>query len=373
MYCMKTLVRRYVPRTRRALGSLLHLHPAPWRWKVGVEAGLALGLPLALFTAIGHQPWGMQAALGAFTALYGASLNRRDRMHLLPLIAVGLVLAAAVGVLCAGNHWLTSVGLIVVGALAGTVALGIQLGPPGPMMFVLVAAVSGHLATPRQLGGAGLPGGPLIGLVALGSALAYLVVILPLALPSVRHWHNSPSGLRTLFPRFGFDADTAAVVLRVVVAVAVASLLSRSLGAYRSYWVVLSAVAVLQSSPSRKLTTIRAVHRVVGTMLGIGLFELLALTHPVGFGVVLLLTLLQAATEVVVARNYALALFFITPLALTNSTVGHAGSTLVTVQGRLLDTLLGAGIALAIFGAGEGLRRLWAWRNTNSPAATPNQ
>ncbi|MDF7811477.1 FUSC family protein [Hymenobacter sp. YC55] len=367
---MKTLVQRYVPRTRRALGSLLQLHPAPWRWKVGVEAGLALGLPLALFTALGHQPWGMQAALGAFTALYGASLNRRDRMHLLPLVAAGLVLAASVGVLCAGNHWLTSVALIVVSALASTGALGVRLGPPGPLMFVLVAAVSGHLATPRQLGGAGLPGGSLIGLVALGSALAYLVVVMPLAWPSVRRRHGSPSGLRTLFPRFSFDADTAAMVLRVVVAVAVASLLGRPLGAYRSYWVVLSTVAVLQSSPSRKLTSIRAVHRVVGTLLGIGLFELVAFFRPIGFGVVALLMLLQAATEVVVARNYALALLFITPLALTNSTIGHAGSTLVTVQGRLLDTLLGAGIALAIFWAGEWLRRLRAKRNADS--ATPN-
>ena len=110
----------------------------------------------------------------------------------------------------------------------------------------------------------------------------------------------------------------------------------------------------------------------MGTQLGISLFELVALHHPVGFGVVALLMLLQAATEVVVARNYALALLFITPLALTNSTIGHAGSTLVMVQGRLLDTLLGAGIALAIFRIGEWLRRLQGRRNADSSAATSN-
>lgn len=76
----------------------------------------------------------------------------------------------------------------------------------------------------------------------------------------------------------------------------------------------------------------------------------MALAQPSGLGLVALLMLLQAATEVVVARNYALALLFITPLALINSTAGHAGSSLVPVEGRMLDTLLGAGLALAVFG-----------------------
>lgn len=355
---MKTDTPPYVPRTRRAVRSLLHLHPAPWRWKVGLEASLALGLPLLLFTVAGHQPWGMQAALGGFTALYGASLSRRDRLHVLPLVAAGLVLAALLGVACAGNLWLTAACLICVSALASTLVLGFRLGPPGPMMFVLVAAVSGHLTKPRELGGAGLPGLPLVGLVAVGALLAYLVIIVPLLWPRVRQRHGPPSGLRTLFPRFSLDQETAAIALRVVVAVAVASLLSRPLGAYRSYWVALSAVAVLQSSPTRQLTTSRAVHRVVGTLLGIGVFEVLSLTQPTGFWLVGLLMFLQAATEVVVARNYALALLFITPMALLNATVSHPSNILLPMQGRVFDVLLGAGIALGVFWLSEWLRRM---------------
>ena len=68
--------------------------------------------------------------------------------------------------------------------------------------------------------------------------------------------------------------------------------------------------------------------------------------------------LLQFATEVVVTRNYVLALIFITPLALSNSTIGHLAESVVTVEGRILDTFLGAVIAMAVFWAGEAIRIL---------------
>jgi hypothetical protein len=359
---MKLPAERSIPRTRRAVSSLLKLHDAPWRWKAGLEASLAIGLPVAVFTLAGEQMWGLQAALGSFTALYGASLGRQDRVRLLPFVAVGLVLAAALGIACANNEWLTVACLVLISALASTLVLGFRLGPPGPMMFVLVAAVSGHIAAPVELTGAAQPGLRLLGLVAAGAALAYLVVIAPLLVPGRRY--PASVGLRVLLPRLGFDKDTAAVALRVVVAVLIVSLVARPLGAHRVYWVVLSAVAVLQSSPSRQLTGLRALHRVVGTLLGVGLFELLYQLHPAGLGLVAALMLLQGATEVVVARNYALALLFITPIALLNATAGHAGNTLVTVEGRVLDTLLGAGIALVLFWSSE-----WVVRLRNDSAA----
>lgn len=65
---------------------------------------------------------------------------------------------------------------------------------------------------------------------------------------------------------------------------------------------------------------------------------------------------LQGATEVV-ARYYALALLFITPLALVNATVGQAGSALATVQGRVLDMLLGPALRWSCCGwVRRGLR-----------------
>jgi len=73
--------------------------------------------------------------------------------------------------------------------------------------------------------------------------------------------------------------------------------------------------AVLQASHVRRLTVIRTVQRVLGTVVGVAVLALLAGMDPSGLWLVAIVALLQFAIEVVITRNYALALIFITPLA----------------------------------------------------------
>ena len=41
-------------RWMHAARSLVSLNDVPWRWSAGVQAGLAMGAPLAAFTLAGH-------------------------------------------------------------------------------------------------------------------------------------------------------------------------------------------------------------------------------------------------------------------------------------------------------------------------------
>lgn len=116
---------------------------------------------------------------------------------------------------------------------------------------------------------------------------------------------------------------------------------------------ILAAVAVLQNGHSRHLTTVKAIHRVLGTVLGVFGFGLLALAHPEGICLVLILAVLQFATEVVVVRHYGIALLFITPLALLISTSAQTGQPWEIVGARIADTVLGAVIGMAVFWVGE--------------------
>ena len=344
------------PSPPRALQNLLTLHDAPWRWSAGVQAGVATGVPLAAFTVAGHQSLGLVASLGAFTALYGSTLRLGDRLRVLPLVAAGVVAASALGVLCAASPWLTVACLVAVAALACAVAFGVGLGPPGPMQFVLVAGVSSHLAAPARLGGASLDPLAIPALVAVGALGAYLLVVAPLALPLVRRREGKTAGLGALFPPTRLGGEMATIAARVVAAVAAAGLLSLPLGVRRSYWMVMVAGAVLQASHASRSGALRAAHRVLGTCLGVAVFGLVELTEPSGLWLVAVLALLQFAIEVVVARHYALALAFITPAALTIAGAGGTDGPLALVGQRVVDTVLGAAVAMAVLWASEWVR-----------------
>ena len=363
----KRRLKRHIKRTGHAVQQLASLNHGPWRWAVGVQAGLAMGLPVALFTFLENRSFGLMASMGGFTVLYCAARTARERMLALPLVAAGLVAASLLGVLCSGNEWLSMACLVVVAAFACILSLGSGLGPPGPIMFILVAALSAHIAAAAVgPGEAAVPVFKIPLLVAAGAVLAYLIAIIIQALPFMHKPAHPEQGLPPLSLHIRLDKTSKIITARIVAAVILAGLVSRSLEAYRAYWVIITAVAILQAAEDRRLTTVRAIQRMLGTLLGIVLFEGILFIQPSGLLLVLIIMFLQFATEVVVTRNYVLALIFITPLALVNSTIGHATNVSVTMQGRVLDTLLGAAIAMLVLWIVESL-----WKKIYKPSKAP--
>lgn len=143
-------------------------------------------------------------------------------------------------------------------------------------------------------------------------------------------------------------------------AASLAGLISFPLGIPRAYWVMLAAVAVLQATSGVRYTVTRAVQRIIGTLLGVGVFWLVISLQPQGLWLVLTVCLLQAGIEVVIGRNYGLGLLLITPIALLVSTSGSSSGLGQIIGLRVLDTLLGAVIALIVL---FGLEYLYAWRS----------
>ena len=157
------------------------------------------------------------------------------------------------------------------------------------------------------------------------------------------------------------DQETTLITARVVAAVTAAGVVSLPLGVNRAYWVIMVAGVVLQASHVRRLTVIRTVQRVLGTVAGVTAFALLTWLQPSGLWLVAVLALLQAAIEVVVGRNYGFALIFITPLALTISAATGTDDPLGLAGERISDTLLGALIALVVL-----------WISERFPATRPS-
>lgn len=303
---------------------------------------------MGLFTLAGQQSLGLIASLGGFTALYAARLNHADRVKALTLIGLGLIAASAVGVLFAGSALLTLIGIMVVASVGSLLILGFSVGPPGPLALILVNGVSAHLSSPVALGGQGVPPLHVLMMVSAGVLSSLLVVGAARLLPHVRRREGHARRLNQIFGYMELERGRRWVAIRVVSAVLVASLVSVPFGVQRTYWVALAAVAILQASHAVPLTLTRSVQRVLGTLGGVVVFLGISQLGPDGLWLLLVVPGLQFMTELVVAKNYGLALLFITPTALVISTAGTSIGHGAMMSERMFDTLLGALVAVLV-------------------------
>lgn len=323
------------------------------RWPLATQAALGIAAPIAVMTLLGQAPLGYVAASGAFTVLYAGSAPVIDRARVLLAVAVSLLVSAALGILVAGNTLVVSIGVVVVATVSAALAFGFRLGPPGPLFFVLVYGLSAHVVASGAIA-------PWVYLAALagGCVFSYLVALAPLTLTRIRR--VPARALREILPGPTWDADSRMLLLRVVIVSIVGVLLGLVVDPERTYWVVGSAVAVIGVAAARRAAFQRGLHRMLGTVVGAGLYILLALLHPAGIWLALLLGMLQFSIELVVVRHYALALVFITPLVLllTGAATGSIGSLDVAGE-RIVDTIVGA-----VLGAASGVMHPRAARHS---------
>lgn len=112
---------------------------------------------------------------------------------------------------------------------------------------------------------------------------------------------------------------------------------------------MVGAVAAV-SGPHVKARVIRGLQRLIGTLLGVLVAAgILALGMP-PLAVILIAVALQAGAELFVGRNYAIAMVFITPLALLMVQLAAPTTVGVLLTDRLWETVVGivAGTAVAV-------------------------
>ncbi len=339
-------VRRALRAAAAAVRSLFALPPGPGpRHWIALRAAASMGIPLAVMTALGRPDLGLQASTGAFLALFCAGLGAAERARVLPVVGAVLFGCAVLGTALAPWHLLTAVGLVVVAIGVSAFAFGSRLGPPGPVFFVLMFGLSGTIT--------GLRDGvratdPAVFLSALGAGLlfSYVLALLPLLRRAERAKPVRP--FRELLPRLWLGVGEQQLVLRVALVAALGTLISVIwLDPLRAYWTVTAGVAVVGLSAVRSHSLARGVHRTAGTLLGAGLYLLIAPLGEHTWVFVLLLAALQFLIELVVVRNYAFALVFITPLVLLITAAATGGGDRFATAGeRVLDTAVGSALAI---------------------------
>jgi hypothetical protein len=322
--------------------ALFRVDPHRGAHRVALRAGVSVLVPLLLLTLTGHTGWTVYAAFGAFTSLYGRMHGHATRIEMQMVVAVALTSAVTLGATVAlvpDARWLSVVAGSLV-AVAGAL-LSDDLGwhPPGPLFlvfaFTVCAAIPGSAST--------------VVIAATVAACSALFAVIVGGIGFLRTRSTEP---RLELPRLSIATTIRRPgevphLLRYFVASALAGGVSNALGWGHAYWAMVAAVVPMAAGDTTG-RLVRASHRLAGTLAGLLLALPVLALQARGVQAVLIIVALQIAAELLVGRNYALALFFVTPLALMMGQLAHRVPIGGLLRDRAWDTGLGVSIAVIL-------------------------
>ncbi|GAB2814125.1 hypothetical protein GCM10022221_09940 [Actinocorallia aurea] len=336
------------------LSELFTLHPAPPRYRSAAIAGVCTAVPVLLGTAFHQAGLGLVASTGALAALYGGHGTARQDATAVAGAGTALAAGMAAGSSMAGQTWPAVAGTALFTCLVTAVFALVHARPPGIVMPVLVCSV-----------GTGLPAGDTVPRTAAVAVVAGCAAVLTGAAAWSRD-HRSPPVAASVRVRDAWGelvefarSPVPLTAVRAATAVGLAGSVSLLCQIGRPYWAMAAAGAILGRGSHAAGANARALSRGAGTAAGCLLAGGLAALHPHGVVLAVLLAALTWVTELIVIRNYALAMVFVTPLAVLLATAAAAPQASVTevTADRLAETVLGCLGAVAV---GQLVTRHWA-------------
>jgi hypothetical protein len=335
----------------RLTEQLLHVAPHRGAHRVAARVGLSVLVPLMVLWAAGHLELSIYATFGAFTSLYGRNhvgLSRAQMQATLALVlTVSVVLGVTVGLSAERAWWAVPVAAVV--AAAGSLLSDVQdWHPPGPLFLVFAFTACASLPSgPSDVGRSALvAGSSALFSLALGSAGSAVR-----RLGGAQHGSERAPARRSRTAvaegPFGRHRVGRRHVARNAGSVLVAGALATAVGIGHPYWAMVSAVVPLAARDVRP-QVVRGVHRVAGTMVGLALAAALLAVRLGDLVLILVITALQAAAELLVGRNYALALVAITPLALLMVHLVSPVPAGTLLLDRGVETVIGVAVGLLV-------------------------
>lgn len=126
----------------------------------------------------------------------------------------------------------------------------------------------------------------------------------------------------------------------------VAAFVAYKLDIPKTYWIVLSCASVMYGSTI--MTTFhRSIQRSIGTIFGVGVAMCIGYLNPQSYLIAVFNGVLTILTEVIIAKNYALATIFFTPNAiLIAEASSNAYTTANLASARMINIVIGSAIGL---------------------------
>lgn len=311
-------------------------------WLLPIASAAALGGPVLLGAQAHHLSLGLTASLGGMVFLYlPACAPWSERLRSLWMTCAVMLAGCAMGLAGSTLTVLQAPALALLTALATLYCRRFALGgPPGSLFLVIAASVGASSHAP-------VAQWPLrLGLIALGClwgvAVAWIYSRLtPAAPPEAKASVPAPRPADDWRRHLRSAASMGGLV-------GLALLVAQGLHLDNPWWVPVSCLAVIQGGNLREIWS-KQLHRMAGTAAGLLWVSALFNVPLSEWQVAGWIVLLSFATELTVARHYATAVMFITPMTILLADAGqaHPGSLWSLAQTRLLDTVVGCLVGLA--------------------------
>lgn len=317
-----------------------------------MRVGASVGLPLLVMELTGHLHFAVYAAFGALTSLYGHSETVEGRLETQVVVGVALVatlVSAAFYSAAQGPEWLLLSMLALTVVVAGTLGTVMGWVPRGEIFFILVLLV---------IAGIPLSASEILPAIAAGAGGTAFSVLLTAVEGSTSLAPRSIAlGIQRRM-RMGSAAlgvkRHATIITIACLAVTAAWALARALDIGHPFWAPIAVAALMPALlPADALR--RAVHLLAGTLGGVCIAAALFAQEPTPLVLIAIIAACQGGAELFIARNYAIALLFITPLAIGMSNLGRNLPWSSLLIERLAEALLGAVVALVAIFLGSAL------------------
>ena len=316
--------------------AFFQLNKSNRAWHIPVLAALSVGIPLIAGLYTGNLKNSLVSSMGGLTILYYApSLPLANRMITLLTCAFGFMLSYTIGLFFSFNPYISALVFGVWAVAVHWIVSFFKTKAPGNFFFIMMASMAS--CQPFDL--SAIP--QKIGLLGLGSMLACL---LGLAYGLLMLKKQPPAVSQNLSVTIRNNKYTSLVESGIMGLFMFAALLTGHLLAFKNpYWIPISCLAVMQGV-SRVHIWRRAVHRIIGTLVGLGLCWLTLSISKTPLSICISIIILQFVVELLISRHYALAVIFITPMTLL---LAEAANPLVQepdhlLSARITDILVGS-------------------------------
>ena len=302
-------------------------------WHFPLLAGLCVGLCLWVGWFFDWPAYGNLSSIGALVILYFTQATLSKRMVHLCVCAFGFSISFALGYAFSFSHILSAIALGLIAFLSHLITSWFDVPPPRNFFFIMIGAVATSIPIhPEAI--------PLnVGLVSMGAMLSVLLALFYSVFVAKRVVEPK---IKSRIKKKRYTELVASFIIGF--AMFLGLMIGHWLELKSAYWIPVSALAILQGKDLFHAWQ-RNLHRIIGTFIGIGITWVMMLsTAPSGVELVFLIAGLQFIVEMLVVRNYGLAVIFITPLTifLAENASGLHTNVNELMEARILDTVIGS-------------------------------